>query len=107
MSSAPRGYSTMYAGVKDLSELAHYRYSGVDHSILSRLILQRYWSWLVLYLPMWLAPNMVTLLGLFAILFNLATLLFFSPDLNSPCPVWVYVSFGVGLFVYTSLDAID
>lgn len=102
-----RGYSTVYAGQRDLTNLDGYKYSGVDHSIMARLVLQRYWTWLVQFLPLWLAPNMVTLLGLVAVLFNLATLLYYSPDLAAACPSWVYYTFAAGLFTYTSLDAID
>jgi len=35
-------------------------------------------------LPLWLAPNMVTLLGFFAILSNVICLVIFMPDLVGP-----------------------
>ncbi|KAI9262761.1 hypothetical protein BY458DRAFT_438941 [Sporodiniella umbellata] len=49
---------------------------------------------------------MITLLGLMTILVNIGTLFYFNHDL-SECPKWVYTTFGVGLFIYQSLDAID
>ncbi len=35
-------------------------------------------------LPLWLAPNMVTLLGFFFILFNVICLVIWMPDLVGP-----------------------
>ena len=35
-------------------------------------------------------PNMITLLGLLFEVINIATLMYFSPDLASDCPPWVY-----------------
>jgi hypothetical protein len=41
------------------------------------------WNACVEFLPMWLAPNMVTLLGFFAILFNVLLLTIFDPGMDS------------------------
>lgn len=42
---------------KDLKHLHQYKYSGVDLSIMSKLFLNRYWSWLIELFPMWMAYN--------------------------------------------------
>jgi ethanolaminephosphotransferase len=47
---------------------------------------------------MWLAPNMVTLLGFFCILINVLFLQLFIPDLVGPGPAWIYYSFALGLW---------
>ncbi|KAI9321525.1 CDP-alcohol phosphatidyltransferase-domain-containing protein [Dichotomocladium elegans] len=49
---------------------------------------------------------MITLIGLLCVMLNVATLYYYAPDLG-PCPKWVHTSFGIGLFIYQSLDAID
>ncbi|KAI8073979.1 CDP-alcohol phosphatidyltransferase-domain-containing protein [Gongronella butleri] len=49
---------------------------------------------------------MITLLGLLCVFVNVLTLFYYAPDLG-PCPDWVYFTFGIGLFAYQSLDAID
>ncbi|KAI8975620.1 CDP-alcohol phosphatidyltransferase-domain-containing protein [Mycotypha africana] len=49
---------------------------------------------------------MITLLGLLTVVVNVITLFYYAPDLGE-CPNWVYTSFGICLFVYQSLDAID
>ncbi len=32
-------------------------------SILEQIFLNRFWSWLITMFPLWLAPNLITLLG--------------------------------------------
>ena len=77
------------------------------------------WNGAVKLLPLWLAPNMVTLLGFMFILANVALLEVYIPDLASPvrlpcsspfpsrvesdiakAPSWVYFSFAFGLWMY-------
>ncbi|KAF2459823.1 hypothetical protein BDY21DRAFT_336582 [Lineolata rhizophorae] len=90
-----------------LSHLKEYKYSSVDKSLLSRYVLKHYWNAFVELLPMWLAPNMVTLIGFFFILGNVALLELAIPDLVGPGPSWVYYSFGLGLWMYSTMDNID
>ncbi|KAI9483091.1 MAG: CDP-alcohol phosphatidyltransferase-domain-containing protein [Benjaminiella poitrasii] len=52
------------------------------------------------------SPNMITLLGLLTVAVNVVTLFYYTSDLGE-CPKWVYTTFGIGLFIYQSLDAID
>ena len=40
-------------------------------------------------------------------MFSLALLMYYSPDLVTPCPRWVYFVWAICLFAYQSLDAID
>ncbi|KAI8988960.1 hypothetical protein BDB01DRAFT_719572 [Pilobolus umbonatus] len=49
---------------------------------------------------------MITLLGLLTVGVNIITLFYYTDDLGE-CPQWVYYTFGIGLFIYQSLDAID
>lgn len=42
------------------------------------------WNAFVEILPLWLAPNMVTLLGFFFILFNVGLMVIYVPDLVGP-----------------------
>ncbi|KAI9496956.1 CDP-alcohol phosphatidyltransferase-domain-containing protein [Zychaea mexicana] len=95
-----------YIPTEALPNLHKYKYGSVDKSLVSRYILSVYWNNLVKIFPLWVAPNLITLLGLMCIIVNVATLYYYSPDLG-PCPNWVYTTFGIGLFLYQSLDAID
>ncbi|KAJ9648426.1 hypothetical protein H2199_001281 [Coniosporium tulheliwenetii] len=90
-----------------LAHLKTYKYSGVDKSYISHYILRHYWNGFVELLPLWLAPNMVTLLGFFFILANVVLLEIYVPDLVGPAPSWVYYSFAFGLWMYSTLDNVD
>ncbi|KAF2808590.1 ethanolaminephosphotransferase 1 [Mytilinidion resinicola] len=90
-----------------LAHLKTYKYSSVDKSLISRYILKHYWNGFVELLPLWLAPNMVTLLGFFFILGNVALLSIYVPDLVGPGPSWLYYSFAVGLWMYSTMDNVD
>ncbi|KAI9850856.1 MAG: hypothetical protein M1838_004925 [Thelocarpon superellum] len=90
-----------------LAHLKTYKYSSVDKSFVSHYILRHYWNAAVELLPLWLAPNMVTLLGFFFILINVACLVIWIPDLVGPGPSWVYYSFAFGLWMYSTMDNID
>jgi ethanolaminephosphotransferase len=54
-----------------------------------------------------MAPNMVTLLGFFFIIGNVAIVTLFVPDLVGPGPSWIYFSFAFGVWMYSTLDNID
>jgi ethanolaminephosphotransferase len=58
-------------------------------------------------LPLWLAPNAVTLLGFGFIVANVCLLEAYIPDLVGPAPSWVYYSFAFGLWAYSTMDNID
>ncbi|PNS20876.1 hypothetical protein CAC42_2807 [Sphaceloma murrayae] len=90
-----------------LIHLKSYKYSSVDKSFISRYILKHYWNAFVELLPLWLAPNMVTLLGFFAILVNVGLLQIFDPDLTGEGPRWLYYSYAAGVWAYSTMDNVD
>ncbi|OAX83225.1 hypothetical protein ACJ72_02425 [Emergomyces africanus] len=90
-----------------LSHLKTYKYSSVDKSFISRYILKHYWNAFVELLPLWLAPNMVTLIGFMFIVGNLILLEIVVPDLVGPAPSWVYYSFAMGVWMYSTMDNVD
>ncbi|KAJ1969196.1 hypothetical protein IWQ62_000779 [Dispira parvispora] len=102
-----RGMGSVYIPEESLPNLYKYRYSGTDKSLLSRYVLCHYWNNLVKLFPLWMAPNLVTLLGFCFILVNFATLLYFDPTLEREAPAWVYYSYALGLWIYASFDAVD
>lgn len=90
-----------------LIHLKSYKYSAVDKSPVSKYILGPWWNAFVNILPLWLAPNMVTLIGFFFVLANIGLLVIFMPDLVGPGPTWLYLSFAFGLFMYQTMDNVD
>ncbi|KAI3406558.1 EPT1 [Candida oxycetoniae] len=54
-----------------------------------------------------MAPNMITLLGLFFIISNLLVVFYYDPFLNSNQPRWCYFFYAFGLFMYQTFDGCD
>ncbi|KAL2870022.1 sn-1,2-diacylglycerol cholinephosphotransferase [Aspergillus lucknowensis] len=90
-----------------LLPLKSYKYQSVDKSYISNYILRHYWNAFVELLPLWLAPNMVTLLGFLFIVGNVMLIEIFMPDLVGPGPSWLYYSFALGMWMYSTLDNVD
>ncbi|KAL2831818.1 CDP-alcohol phosphatidyltransferase-domain-containing protein [Aspergillus cavernicola] len=90
-----------------LLPLKSYKYQSVDKSYISNHILRHYWNAFVELLPLWMAPNMVTLLGFLFIVGNVMLIEIFMPDLIGPGPSWLYYSFALGMWMYSTLDNVD
>ncbi|XKL66012.1 hypothetical protein PGB90_009432 [Kerria lacca] len=91
---------------RQLKMLGEHKYYAEDCSLLDPS-LQPYWNFVVKLLPLWIAPNLITLTGL---IINIVTTLFvmwYSPDCISKVPAWSHVFCAFGLFIYQTLDAID
>ncbi|CAK7326464.1 unnamed protein product [Dovyalis caffra] len=52
-----------YIGSHGIAALHRYKYSGVDHSYVAKYVLQPFWSRCVNFFPLWMPPNMITLMG--------------------------------------------
>ncbi|XP_056093886.1 choline/ethanolaminephosphotransferase 1b isoform X2 [Rhinichthys klamathensis goyatoka] len=89
-----------------LKRLEEHRYSSSGRSLLEP-IMQRYWEWLVGRMPPWIAPNLITIVGLATNIFTTLVLVYYCPTATEQAPLWAYLLCAVGLFVYQSLDAID
>ena len=77
-----------------------------------KYVLNPFYNRLVVLFPPSVAPNAITLSGLALVFANFVTVLVVNPSLrccqDGACrPMWMYVSFALGLFWYQSLDAID
>lgn len=89
-----------------LKRLSEHQYSCSSASLLDAR-LQPWWGWLVRRTPLWLAPNLITLLGLAVNVATTLLLLWFSPDARQEPPRWACALCALGVFIYQSLDAID
>lgn len=95
-----------YIKDSDIKALKKYKYSSVDKSLIQKYILNPYWCWLVKRVPEWVAPNLITLSGFMFMVFSICLLLTYGPNWEE-VPRWIYVCWGINLFIYQSLDAID
>lgn len=98
----------VYIRQEQLPKLKEYKYSGVDHSLLSRYVLKPFYTNVAIKcFPMSMAPNAITLTGFSFVVINVLTLLWYTPTLDQDCPPWVYASWAIGLFLYQTFDAVD
>eukprot|EP01080_Neovahlkampfia_damariscottae_P011237 gene11237-4057_t len=98
-------YYISESGKKNLGE---YKYHNADASYITPFF-QPFWNWIVNFLPMTMAPNLVTLVGFFGVLVHYFTTVFFAgPNLQGELvPSWVYYLNAFWLFYYMTMDAID
>lgn len=89
-----------------LQRVAAYKYAAGNSTPLE-LCLNHYWNWTVQFLPLWLAPNLVTLLGLCFMVASAGLVVARDPGLTAPLEPGVAVFCAVSLFCYQTLDAID
>ncbi|VDK42988.1 unnamed protein product [Anisakis simplex] len=91
----------------EMERLGNHKYSAVDVSWLDELCMKRFWDYLVTFYPLWLAPNLITLIGLIVNLITVLILSSFCYGANYPAPSWAYFQAALGLFIYQTLDATD
>ncbi|PIA57513.1 hypothetical protein AQUCO_00600317v1 [Aquilegia coerulea] len=96
-----------YIGSHGVAALHRHKYSGVDHSLVAKYILQPFWTRCVNLFPLWMPPNMITLTGFMFLLTSALLGYIYSPHLDSPPPRWVHVAHGLLLFLYQTFDAVD
>merc|ERR1719442_327118 len=70
-------------------------------------MMQKYWNWFVTLVPLWVAPNLITMAGLTVNIVTSLVLVTYCPTATEPAPRWATFLCGVGLFIYQTLDAID
>ncbi|CDS02870.1 hypothetical protein LRAMOSA00273 [Lichtheimia ramosa] len=90
-----------------LANLKLYKYSAVDKSFISRYVLKHYWNWSIELFPLWIAPNLITLIGLSFMILNVALTVVFAPEMDAQGPHWLYYSFAAGLWLYSTFDNVD
>lgn len=89
-----------------LQNLLAHKYSSATYSFADK-ILTPFWEWTVNLLPLWLAPNVITLLSLLHAVAFYAVFHYFCPTLNETAPSWAYVFFCYSLFMYQVLSSFE
>lgn len=91
---------------EELRGLEAHKYSCNGRSIIEP-VFQVFWTWLVEFMPRWLAPNLITFTGLVCNIVGSLVLFWHCPTLTEAAPSWSYFLAAVSLFIYQSLDAVD
>lgn len=88
-----------------LDTLAAHQYKSGSYTVLDA-ILNRWWEVAVTFIPLWMAPNVITLLGTLAML---STVLLMHSYLSAGAllPAWLHLYTSACIFFYQSMDAID
>ncbi|KAL3906392.1 MAG: hypothetical protein SGPRY_010565, partial [Prymnesium sp.] len=85
-----------------------YRYIPPSLSLLERLYLEAFWDLLAARVyPSWLAPNVITLLGVMCDVAAFSLAAYHSVALRGEAPSWVYATNGLLLLAYQSFDGSD
>lgn len=63
---------------QQLKRLEDHRYSSAGQSILEPFM-QRFWCWLVSKVPLWVAPNLITMVGLATNIITTLILVYYCP----------------------------
>ncbi|XP_038675585.1 choline/ethanolaminephosphotransferase 1-like isoform X1 [Scyliorhinus canicula] len=91
---------------QQLKRLEEHRYRSAGASLLEPLM-QAWWERLVRRLPLWIAPNVITITGLALNACTTLILMVYCPTATEQAPLWAYLACALGLFIYQTLDAID
>jgi phosphatidylglycerophosphate synthase len=91
----------------EVATARRYKYNGSDDSILGKLFMRRFWTWLIDFCPPGIAPNMITLIGLIFELASFIVSFHLSAALTQPLPDWACLVNAICLFFYQTLDSLD
>lgn len=86
--------------------IANHKYKPGKYTVLDNL-LNPLWAGLTELLPMWLAPNAVTLLGAMHCGLSYITTWYYSPNFDTPLPDWVVFLSGYCTIAYYTFDCMD
>merc|ERR1712226_359800 len=91
---------------KQIENIKKHKYKSEGASILDPAY-QKFWVSLVEHVPYWMAPNILTLLGLLANFLAFLPLAFACPTFKEEPPTWGLILFAFCFFIYQTLDALD
>ena len=90
-----------------VSNIEKHKYRGVDLSPFSIYVLQPLWGWLLRRVPLHIAPNVITLAGVVAVLIAYILHVMFIPTFAEEAPPAVYFISGIAIFIYSACDNLD
>ncbi|XP_075164924.1 choline/ethanolaminephosphotransferase 1 bbc isoform X1 [Haematobia irritans] len=99
-------YKERILSPQQLKKLSEHKYNCTNSSLMDPW-LQPWWNWLVSKTPLWLAPNLITIVGLAVNILTTLILVAHAPEGTAPPPRWTCLLCALGLFIYQSLDSID
>ena len=95
-----------YIPTDHLQYLHQFKYSSSGYSFMDKL-LNPFWEWFVKYLPLWLAPNLMTLTGLIGVMAGYVFMASYDTTFTQHLPALHLLLAAFGIFLYQTLDATD
>jgi len=92
---------------KDKKSLLQYNYVCGGATPLDAVMNVYWWNPVATLLPLWLAPNLITVVGTIGVCLTTLTLMMFAPTFTESAPASAYGLAALGVFLYQTLDAID
>ncbi|KAK8878098.1 hypothetical protein M9Y10_004861 [Tritrichomonas musculus] len=92
---------------EEIENAKKYKYNGKDDSICVKLFLRKYWDFLINYVPLKIAPNLITLIGFSFEVVSFLISFIISHAASRPLPWWVCIFNGISLHIYQTLDNLD
>jgi len=89
-----------------IKRLQNHQYAADNNSILDPY-LQPWWNYVVTLVPMWVAPNLITITGLAINMFAALLLIYHCPGAKEEISGWIPFTLAITMFIYQTLDAID
>lgn len=105
-----------YLKQDQLKRLETYKYASIDTSPLSTYVMHPFWNFIVEYVPMSIAPNVLTLAGFACTITNALLLTYYDYDYYAssdthpqyiPIPSFIWLICAVNFFLAHTLDGID
>ena len=92
---------------ENLQNLKTHKYKDTGYTLVDTYVLNPFWEAVVRQFPRWLAPNVITLIGLCCVVSSYAVMSVFDVTFREQLPMWVCVWAAVMLFMYQTFDACD
>eukprot|EP01112_Ceratiomyxa_fruticulosa_P016529 TRINITY_DN5007_c0_g3_i1.p1 TRINITY_DN5007_c0_g3~~TRINITY_DN5007_c0_g3_i1.p1 ORF type:complete len:421 (+),score=75.52 TRINITY_DN5007_c0_g3_i1:695-1957(+) len=102
-----RRMSLFKTSIPGLKKILNHKYQSRDDSILYKYVLGPFWNYILQFVPMSIAPNLITLTGTITLLINFLAVALYAPTFSEPLPTWAYVSSALTLLFYQTLDNLD
>ena len=96
-----------YISPRGLEYLKHYKYVSGLSGYLDRVIMTPFWNWVVELMPMWIAPNTITVISLANAFITHGMIQYYSPHFTEKAPQIVYILCAFFMFLYQTFDAVD
>ena len=93
---------------KHAKALSKFVYKGADLSLLYKYLLSDLAAYFVnVWTPTWMAPNLITLVGLIFPILTLVVAVCYQPMMGIGMPNWVAFFCALSMFIYSTMDNMD